>query len=111
MPESQLPFYLCTGFHRSGTSLLAQSLAKGGMHMGGELMGASFSNPLGHVEDMPIVRTHDKLFKINGTDWRYRDHGPLIKPNWLPNYLQRYITDSVKKHKFCGVKDPRATFF
>ena len=58
------PFYLCSGFHRSGTSLIAQSLANGGMHMGDELMGASFSNPLGHVEDMPVVRLHDKIFKL-----------------------------------------------
>lgn len=111
MSNAQSHFYLCTGFHRSGTSLLAQSLAQAGMFMGNELMGATFSNPLGHVEDMPIVRLHDKLFQINGADWRYRDNGPLIKPNWLSNYLGRYISDAKLNGVLCGVKDPRAAFF
>ncbi|WP_102798337.1 hypothetical protein [Bowmanella denitrificans] len=104
-------FYLCTGFHRSGTSMIAQCLAKGGMHMGNELMGASFSNPLGHVEDMPVVRLHDRLFYINGTNWQYCDDGPLIKPNWLQNYLARYIQSRQAETGLRGVKDPRALFF
>lgn len=109
--DSHSPFYLCTGFHRSGTSLLAQSLAKGGMHMGDELMGASFSNPLGHVEDMPVVRLHDKIFEINGTDWRFHHHSPLVKPDWFNNYISRYLNESAHNTALSGVKDPRACFF
>lgn len=105
------PFYLCTGFHRSGTSLIAQSLAKGGMHMGDELMGASFSNPLGHVENMPVVRLHDKIFEINGTDWRFHQHSPLVKPDWFNNYISRYLKESAHSITLSGVKDPRACFF
>ncbi|MBN7820446.1 hypothetical protein [Bowmanella yangjiangensis] len=105
------PFYLCSGFHRSGTSMIAQCLAKGGMHMGNELMGASFSNPLGHLEDMPAVRLHDKLFEINGTNWQYCDDSPLIKPNWLQNYLKRYIQARNQSGGIQGVKDPRALYF
>jgi tetratricopeptide (TPR) repeat protein len=115
MPEiSSAPsslFYLCTGFHRSGTSLLAQALANGGMHMGNELMGASFSNPLGHVEDMPVVRLHDKIFEINGTDWRYHENSSLVKPIWFENYLQRYMGERLQGNSLCGLKDPRAAFF
>jgi tetratricopeptide (TPR) repeat protein len=105
------PFYLCTGFHRSGTSLIAQSLANGGMHMGDELMGASFSNPLGHVEDMPVVRLHDKIFEINGTDWRFHHHSPLVKPFWFKNYISRYLDEKAENSGLSGVKDPRACFF
>lgn len=105
------PFYLCTGFHRSGTSLLAQSLAQGGMHMGSELMGASFSNPLGHVEDMPVVRLHDKILEINGADWRYYQQSPLVIPQWFVPYIQRYIAQSTEDNDVCGVKDPRAALF
>jgi len=112
MTENNIaPFYLCTGFHRSGTSLLAQSLAQGGMHMGSELMGASFSNPLGHVEDMPVVRLHDKIFEINGRDWRYANQSPLVIPQWFVPYIQRYIADSIEDRDICGVKDPRAALF
>ncbi|WP_438865003.1 rhamnan synthesis F family protein [Neptunicella sp.] len=104
-------FYLCTGFHRSGTSLVAQTLADNGMRMGNELMGASFSNPLGHVEDLPVVRLHDKIFSINGVDWRYHDHAPLVKPNWLSNYINRYCVEKRNDTDLNGVKDPRAVFF
>ncbi|WP_416305709.1 rhamnan synthesis F family protein [Neptunicella sp. SCSIO 80796] len=110
-PHNSSLFYLCTGFHRSGTSLVAQTLADNGMHMGNELMGASFSNPLGHVEDLPIVRLHDKIFSINGVDWRYHDHAPLVKPNWLSNYIARYVNEKRAGGMLNGVKDPRAAFF
>ncbi len=119
-------FYLVTGFHRSGTSLLAQTLHANGMHMGNELMGATFSNPLGHVEDMPVVRLHDKIYHLNGADWRYHDSSPLIKPVWLSNYIESYIqsrdaspcknsrSDSSAYNVNAvvnGIKDPRAVHF
>ncbi|GBL04165.1 hypothetical protein [Glaciecola sp. KUL10] len=105
-------FYLVTGFHRSGTSLLAQTLTANGFNMGDELMGATFSNPLGHVEDMPVVRLHDKVYSLNGVDWRYHDSSPLIKPIWLPNYIASYLEQRNRSTKqLIGVKDPRATHF
>ena len=105
-------FYLVTGFHRSGTSLLAQTLSTNGIDMGQELMGATFSNPLGHVEDMPVVRLHDKVYSLNGTDWRYHDSSPLIKPVWLPNYISSYIEQRQSlTNQLKAVKDPRATHF
>ncbi|GLR70867.1 hypothetical protein GCM10007852_17750 [Agaribacter marinus] len=85
--------------------------------MGEELMGATFSNPLGHVEDMPVVRLHDKIYHLNGSDWRYHDSSPLIKPIWLPNYIESYIKQrrtvlaNTDSHKLLGVKDPRAVHF
>lgn len=79
--------------------------------MGDELMGASFSNPLGHVEDMPVVRLHDKIFEINGTDWRFHNHSPLVKPHWFENYIKRYVVEKMQSNVLCGVKDPRAAFF
>lgn len=112
LSKDTLPFYLCTGFHRSGTSLLAQTLHANQMHMGGELMGATFSNPLGHVEDMPVVRLHDKIYQLNGTDWRYHDTSPLIKPMWLHNYIGTYINERrALSNSLLGVKDPRAIHF
>ncbi|GGD57518.1 tetratricopeptide repeat protein [Lacimicrobium alkaliphilum] len=111
LSQSNTPFYLCTGFHRSGTSLVAQSLARGGVNMGGELMGASFSNPLGHVEDMPAVRMHDQLLALNNSDWRFYDQRPLIKPVWAVNYIRRYLSDKHPGGALAGVKDPRALFY
>ncbi|GGO63584.1 hypothetical protein GCM10010982_00960 [Bowmanella pacifica] len=91
--------------------MIAQCLAKGGMRMGEDLMGASFSNPLGHLEDMPVVRLHDKIFEINGTNWQYCDDSQLIKPSWLQNYLIRYIQGRTQDNIIQGVKDPRAVYF
>ncbi|MFC3121939.1 hypothetical protein [Agaribacter flavus] len=80
--------------------------------MGQELMGATFSNPLGHVEDMPVVRLHDKIYQLNGVDWRYHDSEPLIKPVWLSNYLKSYIEGRQNDSTIIqGVKDPRAVHF
>ncbi|MBO1254134.1 hypothetical protein J3L16_00385 [Alteromonas sp. 5E99-2] len=105
-------FYLCTGFHRSGTSLVAQSLAQGGVKMGDELMGATFSNPLGHVEDMPIVKLHDRVFAVNGTDWRYTGDVPLYKPSWLSDNIRDYLDGKASNGAgYYGVKDPRAVFY
>ncbi|MFC4700058.1 hypothetical protein ACFO4O_07825 [Glaciecola siphonariae] len=104
-------FYLVTGFHGSGTSLLAQTLNDNGINMGSELMGATFSNPLGHVEDMPVVRLHDKIYGINHTDWRYTGNN-LLKPKWLSSYIETYL--STRNHEYDalnGVKDPRAVDF
>jgi tetratricopeptide (TPR) repeat protein len=101
-------FFLCTGFHRSGTSLIAQSMLESGLSMGDQLMGASFGNPLGHVEDQPIVDLHDRVLTANGTNWRYCGDGELVKPEWLTTNIEQYLQ---QRSEVGGVKDPRAALF
>ena len=101
-------FFLCTGFHRSGTSLIAQSMLESGLCMGEQLMGASFGNLLGHVEDQPVVDLHDKILAANGTDWRFCSDEELVKPQWLTTSIEQYIQ---QRAEVGGVKDPRAALF
>ena len=69
MPQKS-PFLLVSGFHRSGTSLVAQTLHSNGVNLGENLMGASFGNPNGHFEDLSIVELHDELLNLHGLDWQ-----------------------------------------
>ncbi len=108
------PFYLCTGFHRSGTSLVANSMYANNVDMGTELMGPSFGNPKGHFEDVPLVNLHDRLLSINNTDWRYSGYEPLTVTEPMLALMKSYLSkrvSCVKEARVLGAKDPRAVFF
>ncbi|MBD1389789.1 tetratricopeptide repeat protein [Neiella sp. HB171785] len=104
-------FYLCTGFHRSGTSLVAQSLMRAGVSMGKDLMGPTIGNALGHIEDIPVVRLHDKALAANGCDWRYAGQAELYSPEWLQSEIKQYLQTRECGSGLQGVKDPRALLF
>jgi tetratricopeptide (TPR) repeat protein len=104
-------FILCTGFHRSGTSLIAQAMQSAGVHLGNSLMGASFGNRLGHFEELSVVELHDKILRLNNTDWRFRGNKTLLKPNWLGESINKYVANSLSLNNIAGVKDPRAVYF
>ena len=104
-------FYLLSGFHRSGTSLVAQSLLANGVCMGDDLMGASFANPRGHVEDKPLVALHDDMLASCGVDWRVH-HCASLTP--MPEHEERlleYVTSRLANAQWQGAKDPRAVHF
>jgi hypothetical protein len=83
-------------------------MLESGVFMGDQLMGASFGNPLGHVEDQPIVDLHDRVLTTNGTDWRFCSDEELVKPQWLTTSIEQYIQ---QRAEVGGVKDPRAALF
>jgi hypothetical protein len=83
-------------------------MLESGMFMGDQLMGASFGNPLGHVEDQPIVDLHDNILAANGTDWRFCGDDALVKPEWLTTTIEQYLQ---QRSEVGGVKDPRAALF
>ncbi|WP_334050864.1 rhamnan synthesis F family protein [Alteromonas gracilis] len=111
MPDS--PFLMVSGFHRSGTSLVAQTLHANGVDMGHDLMGASFANPLGHFEDMPLVSLHDKLLSVNGLNWQHTQDTPIAVPRFLSPAFTNYseLRQAQKSAQFYGAKDPRALSF
>lgn len=107
-------FYLCTGFHRSGTSLVASSMYDNGVDMGSQLMGPSFGNPRGHFEDIPFVDLHDRLLRVNSTDWRCTNADNLIAPQTILDDMKSYMESrgvESKENALVGAKDPRAVFF
>ncbi|NVK55257.1 MAG: hypothetical protein HWE26_06555 [Alteromonadaceae bacterium] len=111
---TKTPFYLCTGFHRSGTSLVASTLASNNVDMGLDLMGPSFANSHGHFEDIPMVTLHDRILNANATDWRYFDERPLQVSPYFQERMRDYITkrtEATTSPLLIGAKDPRAVFF
>jgi tetratricopeptide (TPR) repeat protein len=107
------PFYLCTGFHRSGTSLVANTLASNGVNLGDNLMGPSFANPNGHFEDIPAVNLHDQILHANGTDWRFYGEHTLKVTSFFQSKIQHYYEQrrqAQQRQPFIGLKDPRAVF-
>lgn len=111
MPQKS-PFLLVSGFHRSGTSLVAQTLHSNGVNLGENLMGASFGNPNGHFEDLSIVELHDELLNLHGLDWQTTYSSTIEPPPLLKTKQQEYAEQRVKQqNSFIGAKDPRALYF
>ncbi|MBJ2130908.1 hypothetical protein JC525_18430 [Alteromonas sp. IB21] len=110
--QSELPFLFISGFHRSGTSLVAQTLYSNGVNMGHQLMGASFDNQNGHFEDLPLVELHDKILGSQGLDWQTTFDKAIEPPAFLSRRLKDYAEHRESlRESFFGAKDPRALYF
>lgn len=102
---------LILAFHRSLSSSLANWLHHAGLDMGRYLMPPAVSNPEGHHEDMVLVDLHDRLLRMNGTDWRFHDSAPF-DPSIRQDLLRRYIEyRNATTSGPWGVKDPRTCLF
>jgi tetratricopeptide (TPR) repeat protein len=103
---------ICTGFHRSGTSLAAQILHRAGVSMGLDLMAGGISNPDGHFEDTRAVEIHDKLLRQNGTSWMFHRECCLAQPDGATASIRDYIQSRANLTPgVWGVKDPRLSLF
>lgn len=99
------------GYHRSGTSAATQHLARAGLFVGDELLGANASNPHGHFEDRAFVKVHEAIFRENGTHWLAPDpFVPAISPS-LRQSVREIVADRNAHHGTWGFKDPRACLF
>lgn len=102
---------LVAGFHRSGTSLLAQLLSKAGLYMGDRLMGATEANPHGHVEDLDVVEIHEQILADNGLTWQVdREFIPVVNPD-LEARMQALVELRRQQGRPWGLKDPRVCLF
>jgi tetratricopeptide (TPR) repeat protein len=99
---------MCTGFHRSATSVTANYLSNAGLNLGFNLMPGSISNPKGHYEDIEAVRLHDEQLTNSTTNWQFYDECPLATE---PDFLKGYVQSRHKQAKQWGIKDPRACLF
>ena len=106
------PVLICTGFHRSATSVTAQWLSRAGLPLWLWGMGAQASNPQGHFEDWAAVGLHDALLARQGLDWQFAGEAA-----WFPEAgiesLERYVSrrDAHAKGGTWGIKDPRTCLF
>jgi hypothetical protein len=98
---------IVSGFHRSGTSVVARLLHSAGLHLGDDLIGALPSNPYGHYEDREFVRLHDSILADNEVNWQLdRPLNLLITPErWVE--MENAATKRSSHHDLWGFKDPR----
>lgn len=108
-PDQACDVFLVTGFHRSGTSLTAQWLHRGGIDMGKTLIPPNPSNPDGHFEDSRAVRLHESWLGRQGSDWLFHDECVLRPDAALGDGLDAYIAarDAAAQGQPWGIKDPR----
>lgn len=99
---------ICTGFHRSATSALANYLINAGLNFGNNLMPGGVSNPKGHFEDRRVVDIHNKQLQKSQTNWQFHDECDLQSDK---NFLAAFIEHKNSQFTYWGVKDPRACLF
>lgn len=102
---------VCTGFHRSATSVTAQILHKSGLPMGDDLMAPYISNPDGHYEDWEGVRLHLELLLDAKTNWMFSDEVSLPDAYSVCKKIKPYILSRQAKSQSWGFKDPRTCLF
>jgi hypothetical protein len=102
---------IVAGFHRSGTSLLCQLLHRAGLFLGYDLVGAAFSNPRGHFEDIEVFSLHEQILADNGQTWMVSEPFlPVItESHW--RRMERIIQRRDAEHNLWGFKDPRVCLF
>lgn len=96
---------LILGMHRSGTSMLAGTLAAAGLHLGAVLDTPFALNPTGLQEPEVLIRMHEHLLEANGGAW----HDPPARVVWGP--LHRAVRDLFIEARggrpLWGFKEPR----
>jgi hypothetical protein len=103
--------------HRSGTSLVGQTLAKMGVPMGKALLEANEFNPRGYVEDIEAVRIHDMLLGAMGRPWGAASHALAFPSDWAQSAPAQKAAARVEQYLqargggIFGVKDPRISLF
>lgn len=112
-PDSDISCHgvLITGFHRSGTSMTTRMLARAGLYLGDQLVGARPSNPYGHYEDAEAVRLHDEWLALNDQDWLCGVQELPRLPADLDGRQQAIIHRLADRNRSWGFKDPRTAHF
>ncbi|MEZ4607746.1 MAG: sulfotransferase [Deinococcales bacterium] len=101
---------IIAGFHRSGTSLMAQLLNQAGLFLGDRLMAANSSNLDGHFEDHEVVDIHEKILKANTQTWQYVEGDLALKEEHVKT-IRKYVLDKESTQRLWGFKDPRVCLF
>jgi hypothetical protein len=105
------------GMHRSGTSLTALLINKLGIDFGDESTMEPphrVDNPLGHMEQLPLMELNDALLTTMGGTW---ETPPVLPPGWhrspkldsLRAHAASLVADMYPNGSRWGWKDPRTS--
>lgn len=102
--------FVVLGMHRSATSLVAMGLHRANVHIGENLLGADWSNPLGHWENKAFKTLNEEILQAAGGSWQ----SPPSEKEILKVYprFRAQIRAAIHKHErapMWGWKDPRTT--
>jgi hypothetical protein len=96
---------LCLGMHRSGTSLIANSLECLGAELGPRAHWAGPDNPKSFGEDIDILSANESLLRFAQSAWDNPD--PVIYNVRLPSPFIKFISDRLGQFPIWGLKEPR----
>jgi hypothetical protein len=94
--------------HRSGTSMVAEALASGGIYVGesAELLTGQEDNPHGFWEREDVVTLDDAILAGNGATWyRPPENSPVASPQQTDAIAS--IVDAMPADRSWLIKDPR----
>jgi len=102
--------YVVCGFHRSGTSVVANILHDSGVFMGDGFALPAKENPRGFWEDLSFKRINERVLSDCGYGdvKKWSDEMPGVK--WTKNTKQKAVAAIKKRskdHEQWGWKDPR----
>ena len=106
------PIQLVIGMHRSGTSVLAQTLSLLGFDLGRTLMPPSYDNPRGFWENARIVEAHDRFLNAFNLDWTVATNLPKTAfsspaAKTAIEEISAILEDDFKSAAPSLIKDPR----
>jgi hypothetical protein len=112
LAAAQLPCCVITGYHRSGTSLIASLLQSAGLDIGSNLLPGNDTNKNGHFEDMEILGFHEQVLASQG----FGPHGFLHEqavhvPRRLRTAARVLVQARMNGARPWGWKDPRTVLF
>ncbi len=99
-----------TGMHRSGTSLVASLLERGGLHLGENLLPADQGNPRGYYEDLDFYRFHSEALENRQQSLSIVEDF-LFEPTSSERCRAKAIVAARRHRGFWGWKDPRTALF
>ena len=97
--------------HRSGSSLCTQWLQSCGLHVGEDLISASYANPYGHFEDKSFVRFHQSILQKRGYNYRFRKKDSIRFTEEEKKEALKLFNEKRKLNQEWGWKDPRTCLF
>lgn len=118
---ASMTLFAIVGMHRSGTSMMAETLNRLGLSLTQQLMPANEFNQRGYFEDSFVVKIQNRLLESLGRPWGTIRHTFALPADWLAHpataqakqELTQYIQQQIQsvEGSALGIKDPRTSLF